>query len=60
MHNKRAKEIVDSPNMIKVTYDGIPVYIEDVNEDNNIAKIRFLDQSGKVDQVSITNLVEEN
>lgn len=59
MHNKRAKEIVDSPNMIKVTFDGIPVYIEDVNEDNNIAKIRFLDQSGKVDQVSITNLVEE-
>lgn len=58
MKNKRAKEIVDSPDMIKVTYNGIPVYIEDVNEDNNIAKIRFLDTSNKIDEVSITNLEE--
>ncbi|WP_352418892.1 H-type small acid-soluble spore protein [Proteiniborus sp.] len=58
MHNKRAKEIVDSPNMIKVTFNGIPVYIEDVNEDNYIAKIRFLDGSNKIDEVSITNLEE--
>lgn len=58
MKNKRAKEIADSPDMIKVTYNGIPVYIEDINEDNNIAKIRFLDQSNKIDEVSITNLEE--
>ncbi len=58
MKNQRAKEIFDSPDMIKVTFNGIPVYIEDVNEDNNIAKIRFLDKSNKIDQVSITNLEE--
>lgn len=58
MHNNRAKEIVDSPDVIKVTFGGIPVYIEDVNEDNHIAKIRFLDGSNKIDEVSITNLEE--
>lgn len=58
MKNQRAKEIFDSPDMIKVTFNGIPVYIEDVNEDNNIAKIRFLDKSNKIDEVSITNLEE--
>jgi len=58
MDNSRAKEIVNSQEMIKVTYDGIPVYIEEVNEDNNIAKIRFLDGSNKIDKVSITNLEE--
>ncbi len=58
MHNNRAREIFDSPEMIKVTFSGIPVYIEDVNEDNNIAKIRFLDGSNKMDEVSITNLEE--
>jgi len=58
MDNSRAKEIVNSQEMIKVTYDGVPVYIEEVNEDNNIAKIRFLDGSNKIDKVSITNLEE--
>jgi len=58
MDNSRAKEIVNSQEMIKVTYDGVPVYIEEVNEDNNIAKIRFLDGSNKIDEVSITNLEE--
>ncbi|WIV10463.1 H-type small acid-soluble spore protein [Proteiniborus sp. MB09-C3] len=58
MNNKRAKEIFNSPNMINVTFNGIPVYIESVNEDNNTAKIRFFNQSNKIDEVSIINLVE--
>lgn len=58
MDNKRAKEIASSPDMIKVTYNGAPVYIESVNEDNNIAKIYFLNKPDNKQEVSITNLEE--
>lgn len=59
MDNKRAKEIVSSPVMVNVTYDGIPVYIESVNQGNNTAKIHFLNQPNSSQEVSITNLVEQ-
>lgn len=44
--------------MINVTFNSIPVYIESVKENNNTAKICFFNQSNKIDEVSITNLVE--
>lgn len=56
MNINRAKEIVNSSEMIEVNYNGVPVYIENLNEDNLTAKIRFLDGSNKIDEVSITNL----
>lgn len=59
MNKTRAKEIINSADMINVTYNGIPVYIEDLNEGNGIAYIHPLNKPEEKEQVSITNL-EEN
>ncbi|GJM67998.1 hypothetical protein HMSSN036_02140 [Paenibacillus macerans] len=32
MNSQRAKEIVASPTMVNVTCDGIPIYIQHVDE----------------------------
>lgn len=58
MNLTRAKEIVSSPSMIDVTYNGVPIYIEHINEDNGIAYIHSLDNPEDRQQVSITNLEE--
>jgi small acid-soluble spore protein H (minor) len=44
--------------MAHVTYDGVPVYIEKINEDNGIAYIHPLNKPEKSEQVSIQNLKE--
>lgn len=58
MNNKRAKEIVSSPIMAKVTYNGTPVYIEKINSDNTTANVHPLDQPGKSQRVDLSNLIE--
>jgi small acid-soluble spore protein H (minor) len=58
MNKRRAKEIASSPIMANVTYNGVPIYIESVNEDNGIAYIHSLDNPENRQQVSITNLEE--
>jgi len=59
MDLSRAKEIYNSPEMIRVTYNGVPVYIESINERNGIAYIHPIDNPEKKEQVSIQNLKEE-
>jgi small acid-soluble spore protein H (minor) len=59
MNKQRAKDIVSSPVMINVTYNDMPIYIEYVNENNNTAKIHFLNQPDDKQEVSLNNLVEQ-
>lgn len=58
MDKRRAKEIVSSPIMVNVTYNGMPIYIESINENNETVNIHYLNQSNNVMEVSLTNLVE--
>ncbi|WP_416198411.1 MAG: Small acid-soluble spore protein H (Minor) [Sporanaerobacter sp.] len=58
MDNQRAKDIVSYPVMVDVTYNDMPIYIEAVNENNNTAKIHFLDQPENKQEVSLNNLIE--
>ncbi len=58
MNKTRAIEIASSPVMAKVTYEGVPIYIEKINEDNGIAYIHPLDKPENTEQVSIQNLEE--
>lgn len=60
MDKQRAKDIVTSPVMVDVTYNGKPVYIESVNENNNTAKIHFLNQPDNKHEVALNSLVEHN
>jgi len=56
MDKQRAEEIIASPSMIQVTFHGMPVYIEAVNEYS--ANIRPLDGSGPRQLVLLKDLVE--
>ncbi|MBV7272884.1 H-type small acid-soluble spore protein [Clostridium thailandense] len=58
MDTVRAKEIVSSPIMANVTYNGASVYIESVNDLRETAKIHSLNQPENSQVVSLTNLTE--
>lgn len=58
MDKSRAKEIASSPEMVHVTYDERPVYIENVNPNKDTASIHFLNQPHYSQEVNVTHLVE--
>ena len=39
MNTQRAKDIAESAAMAYVTYEGVPIYIQHVNEDKETARI---------------------
>ncbi|RCK12085.1 H-type small acid-soluble spore protein [Bacillus licheniformis] len=39
MNTQRAQEIVESPDMVDVTYNGRPIYIQRVDEQNETARM---------------------
>jgi len=57
MDKERAEQIVASPQMINVTYHGMPVYIENVNEYS--ANIHPTDRTGPRQIVLLRDLVEQ-
>jgi len=59
MDKRRAKEIAASPDMINVTFNGEPIYIQSVNEKNETANIYPLDQQEKKQEVSLASLKED-
>lgn len=42
MDKQRAKEIASLPTMVNVTYNGTPIYIENVSESAETASVHFL------------------
>jgi small acid-soluble spore protein H (minor) len=54
----RAQEIADSRSMVNVTYNGTPVYIEHVDQNNGKATIHPLDEPTNKQSVSVTDLSE--
>jgi small acid-soluble spore protein H (minor) len=59
MNKQRAIEITNSPVMINVTYNGIPVYIQHVDGKQETARIYPIDQPQNEQQVSLNSLNEE-
>ncbi|QGQ98148.1 H-type small acid-soluble spore protein [Paenibacillus psychroresistens] len=59
MNKQRAIEITNSPVMINVTYNGIPVYIQHVDEMQETARIYPIDQPQNEHQVSLDSLSED-
>lgn len=39
MNKQRAQEIASSPVMANVTYNGVPIYIQNVDKNNETARI---------------------
>ena len=58
MDIRRAEEIASSADMINVTYDGKPIYIEQVNSVKDTASIHFLNRPESSEEVSLSKLVE--
>jgi small acid-soluble spore protein H (minor) len=58
MNAQRAKEIAASPVMANVTYEGVPIYIQNVDEKNETARIYPLNQPENEQEVPLTSLVE--
>ncbi|MUT68086.1 H-type small acid-soluble spore protein [Paenibacillus sp. NEAU-GSW1] len=59
MEAYRAKEIADSPDMITVSYFGVPVFIEHVNLGAGTARIHSLDRPDEEQTVPVEVLEEE-
>lgn len=59
MKIERASKIATLPDMVNVTYNGSPVYIEKVNEINNTAYVHLLSKPEDQIKVLIANLKEQ-
>ncbi|UFJ43046.1 small acid-soluble spore protein H [Brevibacillus humidisoli] len=59
MNPRRAQEIAASPVMANVTYNGLPIYIQHVDEQNETARIYPLDQPENEQEVPLYSLREE-
>jgi len=58
MNVQRAKEIAASPVMAHVVYDGVPIYIQKVDEQTETARIYPLDQPENEQEVPVNRLQE--
>jgi len=59
MNVGRAKEIVESADMIYVTYEGTPVIIQHVDEATHLARIYSRTDPDNERDVPVLNLIEE-
>ncbi|WP_138419083.1 H-type small acid-soluble spore protein [Aquibacillus sediminis] len=60
MDPQRAREIVDFPIMVNVTYDGQPIYIQHIDEYNQTATVFPIDQPHNEVNVSLEQLDEDD
>ena len=58
MNKQRATEIAASSVMANVSHEGVPIYIQHVDEANETARIYPLDQPENEQEVPLNNLVE--
>ncbi|MGM0875708.1 MAG: small acid-soluble spore protein H [Bacillota bacterium] len=59
MDAQRAQEIANLQTMANVKYNGTPIYIEHVDQQNQTATIHPLDEPNNKQSVSVTNLTEQ-
>lgn len=58
MNVQRAQEIAASGDMKKVTYDGTQIYIQQVDESKETARIYTLDEPQNEQEVPLSSLLE--
>ena len=58
MDSERAKEILQSQALINVSYRGIPVYIQDIIEERQMARVFPLDEMNNEQDVDLGGLHE--
>lgn len=58
MNKQRAQEIAASPVMANVTYNGMQIYIQNVDETNETARIYPLNEPNNEQEVPVSSLME--
>ncbi len=58
MDQQRGSEIAASHTMANVTYNGIPIYIDRINQDMQTAAIHYLNNPNQRYEVFTKHLVE--
>jgi small acid-soluble spore protein H (minor) len=58
MNKQRAQEIVESPEIINVTYNGKQIYIQHVDEHSDMVRIYPLDEPTHEEDVPLDSLRE--
>lgn len=58
MNKQRATEIAASSVMANVSYEGVPIYIQQVDEGNETARIYPLNQPENEQEVPLNSLEE--
>ncbi|MCP3738220.1 small acid-soluble spore protein H [Rossellomorea sp. BNER] len=58
MNKQRAQEIAGSPVMANVTYNEIPIYIQNVDDHNETARIYPLNEPTNEQDVPLSHLIE--
>lgn len=58
MDNTRAYEIIASPITITVTYNGTPIYIENINKNKGTANIHSFNHPEITKEVPLSSLLE--
>ncbi|MFC2946888.1 H-type small acid-soluble spore protein [Virgibacillus sediminis] len=59
MDKQRAKEIRQSENLINVTFRGNPIYIQNIDEQNETANVYMLENPQETHRVSLGELQEQ-
>ncbi|MED1202811.1 small acid-soluble spore protein H [Heyndrickxia acidicola] len=59
MNTQRAKEIAESPVMANVIYNGKPIYIQHVDEQNETARIYPILDPENEREVLLSELLEQ-
>jgi small acid-soluble spore protein H (minor) len=60
MNTQRAQEIAASTSMANVTHNGVPIYIQHVDDENETARIYPLDQPENEQEVPLRSLIENS
>ncbi|SDW54491.1 small acid-soluble spore protein H (minor) [Marininema mesophilum] len=58
MDIQRAKQIIESPKEIEVRYQNTPVWIQNINESAQTARVYTGDQPDREMEVSVRELTE--
>ncbi|GEN36319.1 MULTISPECIES: H-type small acid-soluble spore protein [Aneurinibacillus] len=58
METKRAQEILQSPEKIDVGFEGVPVWIDSVDEQSKTARVHTMDNPTERKTVALSELKE--
>ncbi|KMJ58775.1 spore protein [Bacillus sp. LL01] len=58
MEERRVRQILSSPTMIDVTFEGTKVWIDSISEDGSTATVHLRGPGEERTQVSVSDLME--